>query len=91
LKGMHEIDAYGFQDGKWHGLVVFNYGLAPGAADQRGSGRLKANPNVKLWRLVSPGPGSNNEEEVQVTVKEERLSGTELELAPCSMAVEWSE
>jgi len=27
-----------------------------------------------------------------VTVKEERLNGTELELAPCSMvAVEWSE
>ena len=27
LSAVHEIDAYGFQQGKWHGLVLFNYGL----------------------------------------------------------------
>ena len=27
LRDAHELDAYGFQDGKWHGLIVFNYGL----------------------------------------------------------------
>ena len=42
--------------------------------------------------MVSSGPGSSNEEGVQVTVNEERLRGTELNLAPCSiMALEWSE
>jgi hypothetical protein len=53
---------------------------------------LKSNPNVNLWRLISPGPGANNENEMQVTVRAERFGGTDLELAPCSMAVlEWSE
>jgi len=92
LKGMHEIDAYGFQDGKWHGLVVFNYGLHQARQISIEASGLLANPDVKLGRLVSPGPGANNEEQVQVTVKEERLSGSNLTLAPCSMAViEWSE
>jgi hypothetical protein len=92
LKGMHEIDAYGFQDGKWHGLVVFNYGLHQARRISVEASGLQANPDVKLWKLVSPGPGANNEEQVQVTVKVERLSGSELMLAPCSMAViEWSE
>ncbi len=27
LRNAHELDAYAFQDGKWHGLIVFNYGL----------------------------------------------------------------
>jgi len=53
---------------------------------------LIAKSNPKVWRLVSSGPGANNEDQLQVTVKEEKLNGTELELAPCSMAVlEWSE
>jgi hypothetical protein len=89
---MHEIDAYGFQDGKTHGLVVFNYGLHAARRVSVEAAGLNANSNAKVWRLVSAGPGSTNEQEVQVTVKEERLNGTELELAPCSMvAVEWSE
>jgi hypothetical protein len=92
LNGMHEIDAYGFQDGKWHGLVVFNYGLHQARRVSIDAAGLKSNPDAKLWRLVSHGPGSTNEEQVQVTIKEERLSGTGIELAPCSMAVlEWSE
>jgi hypothetical protein len=92
LSGMHEIDAYGFQDGKTHGLVVFNYGLHAARRVSVEAAGLNANSNAKVWRLVSAGPGSTNEQEFQVTVKEERLNGTELELAPCSMvAVEWSE
>jgi len=27
LRGVHEIDAYAFEEGKGHGLIVFNYGL----------------------------------------------------------------
>jgi len=92
LNGVHEIDAYAFQDGKTHGLIVFNYGLHQARRISVEAAGLNANSDAKVWRLVSSGPGSNNEQEVQVTVKEERLSGTELEMAPCSMAaVEWSE
>jgi hypothetical protein len=92
LKAVHEIDAYGFQDGKWHGLIVFNYGLHQTRQISLEAPGLKSNANVNLWELISPGPGANNESETQVTVKPERFSGTELELAPCSMAVlEWSE
>jgi len=92
LNGVHEIDAYGFQDGKIHGLIVFNYGLHQARRLSVEGPGLKAGSNAKLWRLVSSGPGANNEQEVQVMVKEERLEGIELELAPCSMAVlEWSE
>jgi alpha-L-arabinofuranosidase len=92
LIGVHEIDAYAFEDGKSHALVVFNYGLHQARQVSVEAPGLKSNPDAKLWRLVSSGPGSRNEDEVQVTVKEERLSGTELELAPCSIAVvEWPE
>jgi hypothetical protein len=92
LNGMHEIDAYGFQDGKTHGLIVFNYGLHATRRVSIEAAGLNANSDAKVWRLVSSGPGSSNEQEAQVTVKEERLNGTELDLAPCSMvAVEWSE
>jgi hypothetical protein len=92
LKGAHEIDAYAFQEGKWHGLIVFNYGLHQARTLSLEAPGLKANPNVNLWRLVSPGPGANNESEMQVTVNAERFGGTDLELAPCSMAVlDWSE
>jgi hypothetical protein len=92
LNGVHEIDAYGFQEGKTHGLIVFNYGLHAVRRISVEAAGLNANSDAKVWRLVSSGPGSSNEQEVQVTVKEERLKGTELDLAPCSMAaVEWSE
>jgi hypothetical protein len=47
---------------------------------------------VRLWRLVSSGPGASNENSVEVTAREERLSGTGLELAPCSMVVlDWTD
>jgi hypothetical protein len=92
LKAVHEIDAYGFQDGKWHGLILFNYGLHQARQISLEAPGLRSNANVNLWELISPGPGANNENETQVTVRPERFSGTELELAPCSMAVlEWSE
>jgi hypothetical protein len=92
LNGVHEIDAYGFQDGKSHSLIVFNYGLHLARRMSVEAPGLIAKSNPKVWRLVSSGPGANNEDQLQVTVKEEKLNGTELELAPCSMAVlEWSE
>ncbi len=92
LNGMHEIDAYAFQDGKSHGLVVFNNGLHQARRIDVEAPGLAANPNVRLWRLVSPGPGASNENAVAITVKEERFTGTELDLAPCSMAVlDWSD
>jgi hypothetical protein len=92
LNGVHEIDAYAFQDGKSHGLIVFNYGLHQTRKISLEAAGLNAKSNAKLWRLVSSGPGANNEDRVQVRVNEERLEGTELELAPCSMvALAWSE
>ena len=36
LRNVHEIDAYAFQDGKRHSLIVFNYGLASCATRSRG-------------------------------------------------------
>jgi len=91
LSGAHEIDAYAFQEGKSHSLVIFNYGLHQARRISVEATGLSGSSNVKLWRLVSAGPGASNEDTVQVTVKEERLSGTELELAPCSMAVlDWT-
>jgi len=92
LNGVHEIDAYAFQDGKSHGLVVFNYGLHQARRISVEGPGLAGNGSAKLWRMVSSGPGASNENSLEVTVKEERLSGTELELGPCSMAVlEWTE
>jgi hypothetical protein len=92
LKNVHEVDAYAFQDGKWHGLIVFNYGLHQARRLGLGAPGLKSNPNVNLWELIGSGPGASNESETQVTVRPERFSGTDLDLAPCSMAVlEWSE
>jgi len=92
LNGMHEIDAYAFQDGKALWLIVFNYGLHAARRIRIEAAGLSANSDAKVWRLVSSGPGSSNEQEVQVTVREERLNGAEMDLAPCSMAtVEWSE
>jgi len=120
LRNTHELDAYAFQDGKWHGLIVFNYGLHrarridieapglppqplrpvagdPGLPPQRprpvaGDPGLAHNANVHLWRLVSSGPGDTNEETDEVKIHEEQFVGTELTLAPCSMAVlEWQQ
>ncbi|MGA2049779.1 MAG: hypothetical protein ABSG96_18930 [Terracidiphilus sp.] len=92
LNGVHEIDAYAFQDGKSHGLIVFNYGLHQSRKISLEATGLNSRSEVKLWRLVSSGPGANNEDQVQVKVNEERLEGSELVLAPCSMvALAWSE
>jgi hypothetical protein len=85
LRGMHELDAYGFQDGHWHGLIVFNYGLH--AARRIAVVAPRAIRDAHLWRLASPGPGATNEEKEEVTIEEERFAGGELTIAPCSMAV----
>jgi hypothetical protein len=92
LRGVHEIDAYGFQDGKNHGLIVFNFGLHEvRRITLEGSG-LASNLRVNLLRLTSSGPGASNEDTPQVKLKEDRFGGGELSLAPCSMAVlEWQE
>lgn len=92
LKGMHEIDSYAFQEGSWHGLIVFNYGLHESRRITIEAPGFSSNGNVNLWRLISAGPGSSNEFESEVTVRAERHSGSTLDIAPCSMAVlEWSE
>jgi hypothetical protein len=78
--------------GESRGLVVFNYGLHQSRRISVEAPGLRSNPNVKLWRMVSSGPGSSNEDAAQVTVSEEKLTGAELDLAPCSMAVlEWTD
>jgi hypothetical protein len=92
LANVHEIDAYGFKEGKTHSLIVFNYGLHAARQVSLAGPGLASGSGAKVFRLVSPGPGATNEERVEVTVNEERLNGTVLELAPCSMAVvTWSE
>jgi hypothetical protein len=41
---------------------------------------------------VSSSPGDTNEETVRVRIEEEHFAGSEIVLAPCSMAVlEWAE
>jgi len=92
LSGVHEIDSYAFRDGKTHSLIVFNYGLHQARRIRIQAPSFKSATTAKLWRLVSPGPGAGNEDQVQVTGKEERLQGPELTIAPCSMvAIEWTE
>ena len=92
LKGVHEIDAYAFQEGGSHGLIVFNYGLHKARRVVLEAPGLASNPSVNQWRLISPGPGATNEGVVQVRVEKELFQGTELSLAPCSMVVlEWQE
>lgn len=90
IQRVHEIDAYGFEEGRRHGLIVFNYGLHQmRRVSLEGQG---LNSSAKLWRLVSPGPGANNEGTPQVTIRDEQFWGGELEMPPCSMAVlEWKE
>ncbi len=90
LKGVHEIDAYGFEEGRGHGLIVFNYGLHQTRRVSLEGPGLK--PGARVWRLVSPGPGAGNEGATQVVVREGRFRGGELEMPPCSMTVlEWQE
>lgn len=92
LRDAHEIDAYAFRDGKWYGLVVFNYGLHQARRiliETPGPGR---GLNATLSRLVNSSPGDTNEEAVKVRIDDEHFGGGEITLAPCSMAVlQWSE
>lgn len=92
LKGVHELDAYAFQQGKRHGLVLFNYGLHQARKVELTAPGLGPAAKVEMWRLVSPGPGATNEDAVRVTVAKEAWEGAEIELQPCSMVVlEWME
>jgi hypothetical protein len=92
LGGVHEIDSYAFQDGATHSLIVFNYGIHHSRRIRIEAAGLKAGASGRLWRLVSPSPGANNEDQVQVTLKEERLNGNEIAVGPCSMvAMEWKQ
>ena len=87
LNGVHEIDAYGFEDGNRHGLIVFNYALHQSRRITVDAPGLKLNGSSRLWELVSSGPGANNEDAVGVTVQERIFDSNGLELPPCSMAV----
>jgi hypothetical protein len=92
LRNAHEIDAYAFQDGKWHSLIVFNYGLHHARRIRVEAAGLAHDRNATLSRLVSSSPGDTNEDTVKVRVEEEHFAGSEITLAPCSMAVlRWTE
>jgi hypothetical protein len=92
LKGVHEIDAYGFQEGKAHGLIIFNYGLHQARRVTVEAAGLASNSRVNLWRFTSSGPGATNEETPRAQVSAERFSGVALTLSPCSaVALEWQE
>jgi len=92
LTAVHEIDSYAFKDGATHSLILFNYGLHQPRRIRVQAPGLKPATSAKLWRLVSPGPGATNEDQPRVSIKEERLQGTEITLAPCSVvAIEWTE
>jgi hypothetical protein len=90
LKGVHELDAYAFQDGKSHGLILFNYGLHQGRRVSLEAPGLST--HAKVFRLASPGPGATNEAAAQVRIEEEKYEGAEMVLPPCTMTViEWFE
>jgi hypothetical protein len=90
LRKMHEIDAYAFQDGTWHSLVVFNYGLDRAQRIAVEAAGLTRDAHATLWRLQSSSPGGTNEQTVQVEIVEDRADSGEFTLAPSSMAVlEW--
>ena len=92
LRNTHELDAYAFQDGKWHSLIVFNYGLHRARRVSIQAPGLAGNAQASLWKLVSSSPGDTNEETAEVKIQEEHFTGTELTLAPCSMDVlEWQQ
>ncbi len=96
LRNVHEIDAYAFQDGKRHSLIVFNYGLHHAIRIRVEATGLSRDANATLSQLVSASPGDTNEDTVKIGVKvrieEEHFAGSEITLPPCSMAVlEWTE
>lgn len=92
LRNVHEIDAYAFRDGKWHSLIIFNYGLHHARRINVEAAGLAHDTHATLSRLVSSSPGDTNEDSVKVRIKEEHFAGSEITLAPCSMAVlEWTE
>jgi len=92
LRDVHEIDAYAFQDGTRHSLIIFNYGLHHARRISVEAAGLAHDANATLSRLVSSSPGDTNEEAVQVRIEQQQFSGTEIMLAPCSMVVlEWTE
>ena len=92
LRNAHEIDAYAFQDGKRHSLIVFNYGLHYARRIRVEAAGLAHDANATLSRLVSSSPGDTNEDTVKVWIEEEHFAGSEITLAPCSLAVlEWNE
>ena len=92
IKGVHELDAYAFQQGRSHEMILFNYGLHRAKAVSVEGPGLNSNANVKVWRLINSGPGSTNEVATQVTVMQEVITGSNVSLSPCSMTVlEWQE
>lgn len=92
LRGVHEIDAYAFQEGRRHGLILFNYGLHQARKVELSAPGLAANEKVEFWKLSSPEPGATNEESTRVTIEKVPYPGKELSLSPCSMVVlSWTE
>jgi hypothetical protein len=92
LRSAHEIDAYTFHDGTRHSLIIFNYGLHHARRISVEAAGLAHDANATLSRLVSSSPADTNEETVKVRIEQEHFAGSEIMLAPCSMAVlEWTE
>jgi len=92
LSGVHELDAYAFEDGKTHALVLFNYGLHIARRIGIEAPGLASHVKATLTRLKSSRPDATNENSDEVKVEVEPFSGAELTLPPCSMAVlEWPE
>ena len=92
LKHVHELDAYAFHQSQSYGLILFNYGLHAARSVSIDAPGISARSNLRVWRLIHSGPESSNEVATQVTVREEEITGSNLSLPPCSMAVlEWQE
>jgi hypothetical protein len=92
LHNVREIDAYAFQDGRRHSLIVFNYGLHHARRVSVESVGLGRDANAKLSWLVSASPADTNEDAVKARIEEKHFAGSEITLPPCSMAVlEWTE
>lgn len=92
LKGVHELDAYAFQQGQSHGMILFNYGLRLARSVDVEAPGITSSVRVKVWRVTNSGLGSSNETTTQVTVRQEEITGSSISLPPCSMAVlEWQE
>ena len=92
LRNVQEIDAYAFRDGNRHSLIVFNNGLHHARRVRIDAPGLANDANATISRLVSSSPGDTNEATIKVRIEEQHFSGSEITLAPCSMAVlQWSE